>query len=132
MSGMGYLSEPGRDGARRQYLFGTARDRSPVAAAGHGQISSRSDSLSALVRAAGAERPRAGTLRGRRHCSAMSLALLASLITALASAETVNFDDVMPGDLPPSWTGTATGKGMPKWTITKNESAPSKPNVLKQ
>jgi hypothetical protein len=60
------------------------------------------------------------------------MALLACLVCVVVSAETVSFDDVMPGDLPPTWTGTATGKGTPKWTITKNESAPSKPNVLKQ
>jgi len=55
-----------------------------------------------------------------------------SVTTALAAAETVNFDDMKTGAPPPGWTATQTGKGSAKWTIEKDESAPSKPNVLKQ
>ena len=51
---------------------------------------------------------------------------------AIASAETVNFDDAKPGQPPPSWTATQTGKGAAKWTVEKGDTAPSKPNVLKQ
>jgi 3-keto-disaccharide hydrolase len=50
--------------------------------------------------------------------------------TALAQA--VNFDDVKAGELPSGWTGTTTGTGKPKWTVEKDDSAPSKPNVLRQ
>src|SRR6266404_6154876 len=55
-----------------------------------------------------------------------------SVTTALAAAETVNFDDMKTGAPPPGWTATQTGKGSAKWTVEKDDSAPSKPNVLKQ
>jgi len=54
------------------------------------------------------------------------------MATALAAAETVNFDDIKAGVPPPGWTATQTGRGSAKWAIEKDESAPSKPNVLKQ
>ena len=54
------------------------------------------------------------------------------MATALAIAETVNFDDMKSGAPPPGWTATQTGSGTAKWAIEKDESAPSKPNVLKQ
>jgi len=47
-------------------------------------------------------------------------------------AATINFDDATPGAPPPGWTATKTGKGEAKWTIAKDDTAPSKPNVLKQ
>ena len=49
-----------------------------------------------------------------------------------ALAETINFDDVKPGTLPASWFGGVTGSGTPKWSVEADDSAPSKPNVLKQ
>ncbi|PYL62653.1 MAG: hypothetical protein DMF25_11775, partial [Verrucomicrobia bacterium] len=52
--------------------------------------------------------------------------------TAMTAAETVNFDDMKSGAAPPGWTATQTGSGTAKWAIEKDESAPSKPNVLKQ
>jgi hypothetical protein len=55
-----------------------------------------------------------------------------TMATVLATAETVNFDDMKVGALPPGWTATQTGRGSAKWAIEKDESAPSKPNVLKQ
>jgi len=55
-----------------------------------------------------------------------------SVTTALAAAKTVNFDDMKTGAAPPGWTATQTGSGSGKWTVEKDESAPSKPNVLKQ
>jgi hypothetical protein len=59
--------------------------------------------------------------------------LLFSLIsTTAAFPQTVKFDDAKPGELPASWTSTKTGKGDPKWTVEKEDTAPSKPNVLKQ
>ena len=57
---------------------------------------------------------------------------MTSLITTSALAETINFDDAKPGEAPPGWTATKTGKGEAKWTIEKDDTAPSKPNVLKQ
>jgi len=54
------------------------------------------------------------------------------MVTGLAVAETVNFDDMATGAAPTGWTATQTGKGSGKWSVEKDESAPSKPNVLKQ
>jgi hypothetical protein len=55
-----------------------------------------------------------------------------ALLSDVAVAETVNFDDAQPGNAPSGWTATKTGKGAPKWTVVTDASAPSKPNVLKQ
>src|SRR5258707_15694152 len=55
-----------------------------------------------------------------------------TMATAVAIAETVNFDDMKFGAVPAGWTATQTGSGTAKWAIEKDESAPSKPNVLKQ
>src|SRR5437667_4779958 len=58
--------------------------------------------------------------------------VMSSLITSAARAETIGFDNAKPGEAPPGWTATKTGKGEAKWTIEKDDTAPSKPNVLKQ
>jgi len=60
------------------------------------------------------------------------LALTTGLLAATAQAQTINFDDAKPGAAPPGWDATQTGKGAAKWTIEKDGTAPSKPNVLKQ
>src|SRR5260221_13807170 len=60
------------------------------------------------------------------------LIVMTSLTTAIASAGTVNFDDLKTGRPPTGWTATKTGEGDPKWEIVADDSAPSKPNVLKQ
>jgi hypothetical protein len=60
------------------------------------------------------------------------LALITSLTTGIAFAETVNFDDLKTGAPPPGWTASKTGKGDPKWEVVADNSAPTKPNVLKQ
>jgi Domain of Unknown Function (DUF1080) len=61
-----------------------------------------------------------------------ALALMTILGTASAFADTINFDDLKAGVPPPGWTATKTGKGEAKWEIVADDSAPSKPNVLKQ
>jgi hypothetical protein len=58
--------------------------------------------------------------------------LTASLLSGTAIAETINFDDAKAGGPPPGSTATQTGSGSAKWAIEKDDSAPSKPNVLKQ
>jgi len=58
--------------------------------------------------------------------------IVATLAAALATAETVNFDNMKTGAPPAGWTVTQTGSGKAKWTVEKDGSAPSKPNVLKQ
>jgi hypothetical protein len=63
-----------------------------------------------------------------RHAGILGTAMLAGA----ALAETINFDNFAAGAAPPGWTATKTGSGTPKWAIEKDESAPSKPNVLKQ
>jgi hypothetical protein len=60
------------------------------------------------------------------------LALMTCLTTGIAFADTVNFDDLKTGAPPPGWTATKTGKGDAKWEVVADDSAPSKPNVLKQ
>lgn len=47
-------------------------------------------------------------------------------------AETINFDRDARGVLPISWTQGVTGKGVSRWAVCQNASAPSKPNVLQQ
>src|SRR2546426_3041629 len=61
-----------------------------------------------------------------------TFALIISLTTGIAIADTVNFDDLKTGAPPPGWTATKTGKGEAKWEVVADDSAPSKPNVLKQ
>jgi hypothetical protein len=60
------------------------------------------------------------------------IASLASTAVALSSADTVNFDNFKTGAPPSGWTATQTGSGSAKWSVEKDDSAPSKPNVLKQ
>jgi hypothetical protein len=58
--------------------------------------------------------------------------LLAVSLAASALADTVNFDDLKTGAPPPGWTAGQTGKGDAKWVVVADDTAPSKPNVLKQ
>src|SRR5438552_14338748 len=61
-------------------------------------------------------------------------AVLTTMIwSVIAMAQTtVNFDNLKIGEPPPGWTATRTGTGQAKWTIEKDDTAPSRPNVLKQ
>jgi hypothetical protein len=61
-----------------------------------------------------------------------ALCLATAFTAASALADTVNFDDVKTGAAPPGWTATLTGKGEARWAVIAEDSAPSKPNVLKQ
>src|ERR1039457_637244 len=58
--------------------------------------------------------------------------LAATLVAAVSSADTVNFDHLKTGAAPPGWTATQTGSGSAKGSVEKDDSAPSQPNVLKQ
>src|SRR3974390_3690831 len=62
----------------------------------------------------------------------LAVTLIGSFAAGIALADTVNFDDLKTGAPPPGWTATKTGKGDAKWEVVANDSAPSKPNVLKQ
>ena len=64
---------------------------------------------------------------------ALLFALLINVaVAALSLAETVDFDNLKVGAVPSGWTATQTGSGSAKWSIEKDDSAPSKLNVLKQ
>jgi hypothetical protein len=58
--------------------------------------------------------------------------LAATVLAAATPMETVNFDTATASQPPAGWTCTRTGSGNAKWTIEKDDTAPSKPNVLKQ
>ena len=61
-----------------------------------------------------------------------ALTIAGSLLAPAAHADTINFDDATPGAAPPGWTATKTGSGNPQWVVVADDTAPSKPNVLKQ
>jgi len=61
-----------------------------------------------------------------------SIALAASVVSATAMAQTVNFDSDPPGSTPAGWTCGVTGRGSPRWAVAADPTAPSKPNVLMQ
>jgi hypothetical protein len=52
--------------------------------------------------------------------------------TVAGRAESATFDNDAVGAPPKGWIVTMTGKGQPKWTVERDESAPSKGLVLKQ
>jgi hypothetical protein len=55
-----------------------------------------------------------------------------TVICVAAVAATVNFDALPAGTAPAGWTATQTGTGQAKWAVVADDTAPSKPNVLKQ
>ena len=58
--------------------------------------------------------------------------LTTAALTSVALAQTFNFDTADTGKSPAGWTATKTGSGEAKWEVVADDSAPSKPNVLKQ
>ena len=58
--------------------------------------------------------------------------VVGAMLAAAAAADSVNFDAGTVGQAPAGWTATRTGSGEAKWTIERDDTAPSKPNVLKQ
>ncbi|MFL6715447.1 MAG: hypothetical protein ACJ8G3_03700 [Burkholderiaceae bacterium] len=62
------------------------------------------------------------------------LFLFASLLVAMPPvvAATITFDNDAVGQQPTGWICGKTGKGNPHWTIEADDSAPSRPNILKQ
>jgi hypothetical protein len=55
--------------------------------------------------------------------------LLGATVT---EAATVNFDSDAPGTLPAGWVSGVTGTGESRWTVERDATAPSAPNVLRQ
>jgi hypothetical protein len=60
------------------------------------------------------------------------LVIVGPMSITMAQAQTINFDNLKVGDPLSGWTATRTGTGQAKWTIERDDTAPSKPNVLKQ
>jgi len=53
--------------------------------------------------------------------------------TAFCDAQTINFDSAAVGSAPAGWTVAMThAGGAPKWEVLRDDTAPSKPNVLAQ
>lgn len=67
-----------------------------------------------------------------RTVVAATLILPLTLLAVVALVNAVNFDNLPVGTAPVGWTATRTGTGEAKWTVEKDDTAPSKPNVLKQ
>lgn len=61
-----------------------------------------------------------------------ALTIAGGFLATVAHADTIHFDDAPPGAVPPGWTASKTGSGSPKWVVVADDTAPSKPNVLKQ
>ena len=63
-----------------------------------------------------------------------TLLLLAFLVrTHVAAADMqITFDKANPGELPKGCEAGITGKGKAKWEVVSDDTAPSRPNVLKQ
>jgi len=59
-------------------------------------------------------------------------AILAMALLAASPGDSVNFDALPAGTAPAGWTATQTGSGHAVWSVVRDDTAPSKPNVLKQ
>jgi hypothetical protein len=71
-------------------------------------------------------------MRMKRLQFATHLLFLSAILIGDAMAETINFDSLSPGALPPEWACGVTGSGGARWLVEADASAPSKPNVVKQ
>jgi hypothetical protein len=60
------------------------------------------------------------------------VAMSGLLVAGNAAGQILNFDGDTPGALPAAWEEGVTGKGMARWAVRQDASAPSKPNVLQQ
>src|SRR3954469_22297468 len=58
--------------------------------------------------------------------------ILVGALLAAAATETVSFDKADVGKPPSGWTATQTGTGQANWTVVQDNTAPSKPNVLRR
>src|SRR5438445_12933034 len=68
--------------------------------------------------------------------SRLNTALVLVALGVLARAATADmkiiFDETNPGELPKGWEAGITGKGKAKWEVVTDDTAPSRPNVLKE
>src|SRR5262245_15554625 len=54
------------------------------------------------------------------------------VLLAAGTTDTANFDTSDVGKAPSGWTATQAGSGQAKWEVVQDNTAPSKPNVLRQ
>lgn len=66
------------------------------------------------------------------NTATITLVTLIMGATLVAQTTSVDFERDRIGAAPVGWTATQTGGGRAIWTVEKDESAPSKSNVLKQ
>ncbi len=64
--------------------------------------------------------------------AALVLVALGVLARAATADMKITFDEPNPGELPKGWEAGITGKGKAKWEVVSDDTAPSRPNVLKQ
>lgn len=64
--------------------------------------------------------------------TATAVVLVTLILYSGALAQTINFDKEKADTSPSGWTCTQTGRGEAKWVVVPDDTAPSKPNVLKQ
>ena len=64
--------------------------------------------------------------------AALVLVALGVLARAATADMKITFDETNPGELPKGWETRITGKGKAKWEVVSDDTAPSRPNVLKQ
>jgi hypothetical protein len=65
-----------------------------------------------------------------RRSAAMTIILFGA--TVAGAAQSVDFDGDTVGGPPKGWIIAMTGRGTPKWTVERDDTAPSKGQVLKQ
>lgn len=63
---------------------------------------------------------------------AVLFALLMGVAMQTRAQQVENFDSAAVGALPEGWKSGVTGRGSPKWGVTPDPGAPSRPNVLAQ
>jgi Domain of Unknown Function (DUF1080) len=61
-----------------------------------------------------------------------TMMIVLGVLLAAGGTDTVNFDQFEVGKAPGGWTATQTGSGQAKWEVVQDNTAPSKPNVLRQ
>jgi len=64
--------------------------------------------------------------------AALVLVALGVVARAATADMKITFDETNPGELPKGWETGITGKGKARWEVVSDDTAPSRPNVLKQ
>src|SRR6266545_4811185 len=64
--------------------------------------------------------------------AALVLVALGVLAPAAMADMKITFDETNPGELPKGCEAGITGKGKAKWEVVSEDTAPSRPNVMKQ